>query len=349
MNTIKYKLDDNMNMEIIREAAKILKRGGIVAFPTETVYGLGADALQPEAVKKIFAAKGRPQDNPLIIHVADKEISEYVAEIPEKAKELMDRFWPGPLTIIFRKNDIIPDETSAGLDTVGVRMPSDEVAHLLIKALKHPIAAPSANISGKPSPTNFERCVEDLDGKVDMIIGYGDSVVGLESTIVDYSISPPRLLRPGFVTYEELLQVDSEILYDEAKTKAGEKEIPKAPGMKYRHYAPKAPLFIILGDKEVVKEKIISLIELHKKEQKSIGVLAPVERKSDYEGDQVRFISLGSEADGFEMARNLFEDLRKFDDLDVDIILSEGLPEKGIGRAIMNRLKKASGYHIIEV
>ena len=349
MNTIKYKLDDKINMEIIKEAAKILKRGGIVAFPTETVYGLGADALQPAAVKKIFTAKGRPQDNPLIIHVADKDISDYVAEVPEMARELMDRFWPGPLTIIFRKNDIVPYETSAGLDTVGVRMPSDEVARLLIRALEHPIAAPSANISGKPSPTNFERCVEDLDGKVDMIIGYGDSVVGLESTIVDYSVSPPRLLRPGFVTYEDLLQVDSEILYDEAKTKAGEKEIPKAPGMKYRHYAPKAPLIIILGDKDVVKKKIISLIEFNKKELKSIGVLAPAERKSDYEGDRVKFISLGSEADGFEMARNLFEGLRKFDDLNVDIILSEGLPEKGIGRAIMNRLKKASGYHIIEV
>ena len=172
MNTIKYKLDDKINMEIIKEAAKILKRGGIVAFPTETVYGLGADALQPAAVKKIFTAKGRPQDNPLIIHVADKDISDYVAEVPEKARELMDRFWPGPLTIIFRKNDIVPYETSAGLDTVGVRMPSDEVARLLIRALEHPIAAPSANISGKPSPTNFERCVEDLDGKVDMIIGY---------------------------------------------------------------------------------------------------------------------------------------------------------------------------------
>lgn len=349
MDTIKYKFDDKVNMSMIKEAAKILQSGGIVAFPTETVYGLGADALQPDAVKKIFAAKGRPQDNPLIIHVADKDISEYVTDVPEIAKELMDKFWPGPLTIIFRKNEIIPEETSAGLDTVGVRMPSDEVAHLLIKELKHPIAAPSANISGKPSPTNFERCVEDLDGKVDMIIGYGDSVVGLESTIVDYSVDPPRLLRPGFVTYEELLQVDPRILYDEAKTKAGEKEIPKAPGMKYRHYAPKAPLFIILGQKDKVKSKIISLIELHKKEQKRIGVLAPTERRSDYEGEEVHFISLGSEADSYEMARNLFEGLRKFDDLNVDIILSEGFPEEGIGSAIMNRLKKASGYHIIEV
>lgn len=349
MDTMKYKFDDQVNMSIIKEAAKILQSGGIVAFPTETVYGLGADALQPDAVKKIFAAKGRPQDNPLIIHVADKDISEYVTDVPEMAKKLMEKFWPGPLTIIFRKNEIIPEETSAGLDTVGVRMPSDEVARLLIKELKHPIAAPSANISGKPSPTNFERCVEDLDGKVDMIIGYGDSVVGLESTIVDYSVDPPRLLRPGFVTYEELLEVDPQILYDEAKTKAGEKEIPKAPGMKYRHYAPKAPLFVILGQKDKVKSKIISLIELNKIEHKSIGVLAPAERKSDYEGEEVHFISLGSEADSYEMARNLFEGLRKFDDLKVDIILSEGFPEEGIGSAIMNRLKKASGYHIIEV
>ena len=349
MDTKKYRFDDKIEMEIIREAVEVLEGGGIVAFPTETVYGLGADALNSDAVKKIFQAKGRPQDNPLIIHVAEKDISPYVTGVPPKARELMDKFWPGPLTIIFKKKDIVPDVTSAGLNTVGVRMPSDRVAHLLIRELKRPIAAPSANLSGKPSPTNFDRCVEDLDGKVDMILGYGDSIVGLESTIVDYSTIPPRLLRPGFVTYEELIAVDPSVLYDEAGTKAGEEEIPKAPGMKYKHYAPKAPLTIVLGDKDTVKGKVVTLIEELQKEHKRIGVLAPQERRETYERCGIMFISLGSENDVGEMARNLFEALRKFDDMEVDVILSEGLPEEGVGRAIMNRLKKAAGYHIIEV
>lgn len=349
MDTKKYRFDDKIEMEIIREAVAVLERGGVVAFPTETVYGLGADALNSDAVKKIFQAKGRPQDNPLIIHVAEKDISPYVTGVPQKAGELMDKFWPGPLTIILKKKKVIPDVTSAGLDTVGVRMPSDRVAHLLIRELKRPIAAPSANISGKPSPTNFDRCVEDLDGKVDMILGYGDSIVGLESTIVDYSTIPPRLLRPGFVTYEELLAVDPSVLYDEAGTKAGEEEIPKAPGMKYKHYAPKAPLTIVLGDREKVTRKVVALIGTLQKEHKRIGVLAPQERRATYERYGISFISLGSENDVEEMARNLFEALRKFDDLEVDVILSEGLPEEGVGRAIMNRLKKAAGYHMIEV
>lgn len=349
MDTIKVNFKNGIDRSAVDKGAEILSRGGVVAFPTETVYGLGADALNKDAVKKIFEAKGRPQDNPLIIHVADADLSEYVRSVPSKAQELMDRFWPGPLTIILMKTDLVPLETSAGLDTVGVRMPSNEVARMLIKALGHPIAAPSANISGKPSPTNFERCVEDLDGRVDMIIGDGSSIVGLESTIVDYSVHPPRLLRPGFITYEDLWEVDHEVVYDEAKTRADEKETPKAPGMKYRHYAPEAPLTIISGSKKNVADKIVELMEKNIRDGKHVGILSPIEREKLYNRENVRFISLGSEKNQEELARNLFEGLRSFDDSDVDLILAEGLSEEGVGQAIMNRLKKASGFNIIEV
>ena len=336
-------------MDIIEQAARILKEGGVVAFPTETVYGLGADALNASAVKKIFAAKGRPQDNPLIIHVADEDITPYVTSVPDKARALMKAFWPGPLTIILRKTGLVPMETSAGLDTVGIRMPENETAKSLIRALGHPIAAPSANISGRPSPTNFERCVEDLDGRVDMIIGDGSSIVGLESTIVDYSVTPPRLLRPGSITLEQLLAVDEHVVYDEEKTRTDEKEAPKAPGMKYRHYAPKASLTIVIGKRDDVTSKILELLEIYSSEGKEVGILSPMEREKLYNKENVRFISLGSENDPSEIARNLFEGLRSFDDTDVDVILSEGISEEGVGQAIMNRLKKASGFNIIEV
>ena len=349
METIKVNFENRIDMEAIEKGAEIIKKGGVVAFPTETVYGLGADALNKEAVKKIFEAKGRPQDNPLIIHVADHDLSAYAAEIPDKAQELMNKFWPGPLTIILKKTDLIPMETSAGLHTVGIRMPSNETARLLIKAAGCPIAAPSANISGKPSPTNFWRCVEDLDGKVDMIIGDGSSIVGLESTIIDYSVFPPRLLRPGYITYDDVHKIDQDIVYDEAMTRADEKEIPKAPGMKYRHYAPKAPLFIITGDSELVKRRIVELSKNHQKLGEIVGILAPKEREKMYNKENIRFISLGSENNSSEIARNLFEGLRTFDDLNVDVILAEGFSEEGVGVAIMNRLKKASGFNIVEV
>ncbi len=281
--------------------------------------------------------------------MADDDLSSYVEEIPEKAKKLMDRFWPGPLTLIFKKTDRIPLETSGGLQSVGVRKPSNPIAIQLIKALGRPIAAPSANLSGKPSPTTFERCVEDLDGKVDMIIGDGSSIVGLESTIVDYSAFPPRLLRPGYITLEEMLEIDEAIVYDEEKTKAGDNEAPKAPGMKYRHYAPIAPMTIILGDVERVIKEMDALIEVAALEHKKIGILAPKERELHYQKKKVSFISLGREHDPLEMGRNLFEGLRQFDDRGVDVIFAEGIKETGVGKAVMNRLKKASGFQIIEV
>lgn len=349
METIKVDFQNGIDLGAIEQGAEILRSGGVVAFPTETVYGLGADALNSEAVKKIFMAKGRPQDNPLIIHVEDRDLSPFVTSVPLKARQLMDRFWPGPLTIILSKTDLIPMETSAGLKTVGVRMPSNETARLLIRALGHPIAAPSANISGRPSPTNFKRCVEDLDGRVDMIIGDGSSIVGLESTIVDYSVTPPRLLRPGYITLEDLKTIDEDVVYDESGTRAEDEETPKAPGMKYRHYAPKAPLTVILGQREGVISKIKELLTELTRQGKSVGVLAPSERAQIYTGEHVEFISLGTETSKDEIARNLFEGLRRFDDLQVDVILSEGISEDGVGQAIMNRLKKASGFNIIEV
>ncbi len=349
MDTKKVNLRKGLEEDVFLSAGKVLRSGGTVAFPTETVYGLGADALNPSAVKKIFEAKGRPQDNPLIIHVADWDLSPYAKEIPEKAREMMNEFWPGPLTIILKKTEVVPLETSAGLDSVGIRMPSNEVARALIRALGHPIAAPSANISGRPSPTNFERCVEDLDGKVDMIIGDGSSIVGLESTIVDYSVFPPRLLRPGYITYEDLLRVDEEVVYEEAKTKVEEEEVPKAPGMKYRHYAPKAPMTIFRGETQKVENEILRQIEEMIKFGKTVGVFAPIERKSVYNGKNIIFVSMGTQKDLDEVARNLFEGLRRFDDAQVDVILSEGFQETGVSRAIMNRLKKAASFHIIEV
>lgn len=349
METKKVNFENGIQKEAIEEAADILRKSGIVAFPTETVYGLGADALNPSAVRKIFEAKGRPQDNPLIIHVSGLDLSLYAQDIPSKAKQLMERFWPGPLTIILKKTDLIPSETSAGLDSVGIRMPSNPVAKSLIEALGRPIAAPSANISGRPSPTNFERCVEDLDGKADMIIGDGSSIVGLESTIVDYSVHPPRLLRPGYITYEQLLETDPDVVYEEAKTRVEEAEAPKAPGMKYRHYAPQAPMTIIRGETREVEVEILRLIDELVKKGKTVGVFAPIERKSVYNNKNIFFVSMGTEHDFEEMARNLFEGLRRFDDAKVDVILSEGFQEVGLFQAIMNRLKKAAAFNIIEV
>lgn len=243
MDTKVVMLDEHdLDNSVIRECGKIIRDGGLVVFPTETVYGLGANALDANAVKKIFQAKGRPQDNPLIVHIADMEsIKPLVKEVPEVAEKIMKKFWPGPMTVILRKTDLIPDETSAGLDSVGIRMPSNLIGRELIKMSEVPIAAPSANISGKPSPTDVERCVEDLMGKVDYIIGGDKCAVGVESTVIDCTVYPPCILRPGGITLEMLREIDSNIYIDPAIMKKPTKDLkPKAPGMKYRHYAPKS-------------------------------------------------------------------------------------------------------------
>lgn len=344
-----YLYEQNLDEGTLIECGRVIREGGLVVFPTETVYGLGANALDGEAVKKIFKAKGRPQDNPLIVHVADADsIEPLVKEIPEIAKALMEKFWPGPLTIILKKSELIPVETSAGLDSVGIRMPSNIIAAKFIREAKVPIAAPSANISGRPSPTDMERCIEDLLGKVDYIIGGERCDFGLESTVIDCTEYPPCILRPGGITLEMLQEIDENIYIDPAILKKSDENFkPKAPGMKYRHYAPKAPLYIVQGSRDKVVEKINSMIEEYKKENKIIGVIATEETKSLYKDALV--ISLGSVNDMKTLGQNLFETLRVFDDKEVYEIFSECFEEKGIGIAIMNRLKKSSGYNIINV
>lgn len=340
--------DVNKDIEYIKKAADIIYNGGIVAFPTETVYGLGANALNEDAVDKIFKAKGRPQDNPLIVHVASKNIDKLVKEVPEVAKELIERFWPGPLTIILNKKEIIPNRTSANLESVGIRMPNNEIALKLIELSGCPIAAPSANISGRPSPTDVERCIEDLDGKVDCIIGWKKSDVGVESTIVDCTVVPPVVLRPGGITLEMLREVCKDINIDKAiQGKPDANLKPKAPGMKYRHYAPKAKLQIIKGNKEKTIEKINEIVQNYIDNQKKVAILATEEISSRFPLGEI--ISLGSKKNLYEVARNLFEALRKCDDLNVDFILCEAFEEKGVGLAIMNRLNKAAGFNILEV
>ena len=340
--------DINKDIKFIEEAGAIIRDGGTVAFPTETVYGLGANALDEEAVKKIFIAKGRPQDNPLIVHVCSKNISELVKEVPEVAQRMIDKFWPGPLTIILEKNDIIPNMTSANLNTVGIRMPSSEIALKLIELSKRPIAAPSANISGRPSPTEVERCIEDLNGKVDYIIGGESSDIGVESTIIDCTVNPPLVLRPGGITLEMLKEIDSNIEIDSAlKSKPTENFKPKAPGMKYRHYAPKAHLKIIKGKNEKTIEIINEILENYIEKGNDVAILTTDENLNKFNSGKV--ISLGSENNLNEIAKNLFETLRKCDDLRVQYILCQGFEEKGVGLAIMNRLNKAAGYDILEV
>ena len=349
MKTKVVRLDENnIDEHVISKAGNILRQGGLVVFPTETVYGLGANALDKDAVKKIFEAKGRPQDNPLIVHISKvKDIEKLVEKIPPIAQKLMDKFWPGPMTIILKKKDIIPNETSAGLDSIGIRMPSNKIAMELISMAGVPIAAPSANLSGKPSPTDLETCVEDLDGRVNAILGGDNSEVGVESTVIDCTIDPPCILRPGGITLEMLKEVDSNIYIDPAIMKKPDKELrPKAPGMKYRHYAPKAPLKIIKGDLNKTIEKINEMVQNIDAEKK-VGIIATDETIDNYKKGEV--VSIGSRKDLNTIAHNLFYVLRTFDEKNVDLILSEAFEEKDMGVAIMNRLKKSAGYDIINL
>ncbi|NFP92912.1 L-threonylcarbamoyladenylate synthase [Clostridium sporogenes] len=341
--------ENNIDEHVISKAGNILRQGGLVVFPTETVYGLGANALDKDAVKKIFEAKGRPQDNPLIVHISKvKDIEKLVEEIPPIAQKLMDKFWPGPMTIILKKKDIIPNETSASLDSIGIRMPSNKIAMELISMAGVPIAAPSANLSGKPSPTDLETCIEDLDGRVNMILGGDNSEVGVESTVIDCTINPPCILRPGGITLEMLKEVDSDIYIDPAIMKKPDKELrPKAPGMKYRHYAPKAPLKIIKGDLNKTIEKINEMVQNYIDAEKKVGIIATDETIDNYKKGEV--VSIGSRKDLNTIAHNLFYVLRTFDEKNVDLILSEAFEEKDMGVAIMNRLKKSAGYDIINL
>ena len=333
---------------MIEEAGRIIRKGGLVAFPTETVYGLGGDALNPESSKKIYAAKGRPSDNPLIVHIADKrDLYRIVREVPEKAKKLMEAFWPGPLTMIFYKNELVPQATTGGLDTVAVRMPSDRIAAAFIRAAGGFVAAPSANVSGRPSTTTATHVEEDLSGRIEMILDGGQAVIGLESTIVDMSVEPPVILRPGAVTEEMMeavigpLEVDKAIIAPDSGVK------PKAPGMKYRHYAPRADLAVVEGSTEAVIAAINQLAEEAEAEGKRVGIIATDETKDRYPKGLV--LSLGARKHEEEIAQHLFEVLRDFDETDVDCIYSEAFDEASIGPAIMNRLLKAAGHKVIQV
>lgn len=336
--------------EAYEEAAQCLKRGGLVAFPTETVYGLGGNALEEEAAKKIYAAKGRPSDNPLIIHIAEvSALEELASQVPEVAIRLAERFWPGPLTMILPKSEKVPLGTTGGLDTVAIRMPDHPVALQLIRTSGLYLAAPSANTSGRPSPTLAEHVAEDLFGRIDMILDGGMVRVGLESTIVDLTEEIPVILRPGCITKVMLervvgqVKIDPAILSAQGMTNAK----PKAPGMKYKHYAPKAELTIFKGKTEMVVKYIQKQAEEMEKEGLTVGILATEETKSDYTKGIVRVI--GSRREEGSIARGLFACLREFDHLQVDVILAESFEQDAMGEAIMNRMNKAAGYSIVEV
>lgn len=340
--------ESEKDKEQLREAGKIISEGGLVAFPTETVYGLGGDAMNPDSSKKIYAAKGRPSDNPLIVHIHTMDNLKTVAkDIPKEAYALAEAFWPGPLTMILNKTDAVPKETTGGLDTVAVRMPSHPAALLFIKEAGGYVAAPSANLSGRPSPTIAKYVIQDMDGRIDMILDGGKALIGLESTIVDLTSSEPMILRPGYVTAQMLKQVLGDIKEDVTMFHVADGQAPKAPGMKYRHYAPKGLVTIVEGEEERVISFINEQTAVNVKNGEKVGVIATRENRIKYRADTVK--DAGNRRDEMAIAGNLFQILREFDDEGVTRIYSEAFSESGIGSAIMNRLLKAAGHHIKKV
>lgn len=340
MNTIVFHPESDPNA--VRDAAAILRRGGLLGIPTETVYGLGADALNEDAVSRIFLAKGRPQDNPLIIHVPDASwLERYCRSVPPAAYQLAERFWPGPLTMILPRRDIVPLQTTGGLETVGVRCPNHPVTLAIIEAAGVPIAAPSGNTSGRPSPTTAAHMIEDMDGKIDGIVDGGPCTVGVESTIIDLTVTPPRLLRPGGLPLESLRQVLGEVAVDKAVTgllAAGER--PRAPGMKYRHYAPHAPVTVVTGEPERSARRIQGLLS------DTAGVICFDEYAPLFPGHIIH--KLGPAADKSAQARHVFDALRTFDGTDVTEIFAQCPDDGGLGLAVANRLKKAAGFHLVD-
>jgi L-threonylcarbamoyladenylate synthase len=339
---------DNIDIEKIKYAAEVLRGGGIVAFPTETVYGLGADALNENAVKKIFEAKGRPSDNPLIVHITGKEsVGGLAMAVSEKAQVLMDRFWPGPLTLVLEKSDKIPPVITAGLSTVGLRAPSHPIALALIREAGISIAAPSANLSGKPSPTTSKHVIDDLNGRVDVIIDGGSADIGVESTVLDVTTDMPVILRPGGVSFEQLRDVVGNVSIDPSlMKKPSEDLVPRAPGMKYTHYSPKADVIVVEGEPLKVAEKINSLIMEYQSQNIPVGVLSTKQTRELYKG--IPSITLGDRMEPETIAANLFKAFRDFDDIGIKVILAEAINNEGIGLAVMNRMKKAAGYNIIK-
>lgn len=333
--------------ENLKQAGTIIRTGGLVAFPTETVYGLGGDALNPSSSKKIYAAKGRPSDNPLIVHIAEiGDIYPIVKEFTAQAQVLAEHFWPGPLTMILKKSDLVPYETTGGLDTVAVRMPVHPVALQFIREAGGYIAAPSANTSGKPSPTSARYVIEDMMGKIDMIIDGGDTKIGLESTIVDLTGDTPMILRPGYITQEMLTETLGSLEIDRTILSGDCKERPKAPGMKYRHYAPKGDLSIVTGSSSEVQSTINSLAKKGMTAGKKTGIIGTDETVSRYHADSIK--SVGSRMNEDSIAHRLYGILREFDDEGIDLIYSESFDTGGMGQAIMNRLLKAAGHQVIQ-
>ena len=356
METVFRTVDEkHIDMKVIAQAAEFLKAGEMVAFPTETVYGLGANALDEHAARKIYEAKGRPSDNPLIAHVCNiEQVRRIVKEIPAPAQQLMEAFWPGPLTIIFHKAEVVPYGTTGGLDTVAVRMPSHKVALKLMEYADMIIAAPSANTSGRPSPTTAAHVKEDLNGKIAMILDGGPVGIGIESTIVDMTSEVPMILRPGYITKRMLEEIVGPVEIDQAilaPHREGEAQLrPKAPGMKYRHYAPKADFKIVEGNSEAVIKEINRLAEECTAKGAKVGVIASDETVEKYQrGESVLVVSMGSRMDELSISRNLYRILRDFDTENVDFIFGESFDSRELGQAIMNRLIKAAGYQILHV
>ena len=348
MQTIIRKVDENCIDEMImKEAGALLKQGALVAFPTETVYGLGANALDSEAAAKIYAAKGRPSDNPLIVHIADMDALPLItAEIPEAAKKLAAKFWPGPLTMVMKKSDAVPLGTTGGLQTVAVRMPAHPIALEMIRHGGGYIAAPSANTSGRPSPTLASHVADDMNGIVPLILDGGAVGIGIESTIVDLTDEIPTILRPGFITKEMLQEVVGEVQIDKGLD-ADSKTPPKAPGMKYRHYAPKAELMIVEGSSEAVVAKINALVRENEEKGICTGIIGTEETISRYPAGIVK--CMGTRNDELSISSHLYGILREFDESDAKVIYSESFEEGAMGSAIMNRLLKAAGHKIIHV
>ena len=339
---------DAIDHAALARGGEILKQGGLVAFPTETVYGLGGNALDPMASKKIYAAKGRPSDNPLIVHIADlNALAPIVKKVPEKAKILAEKFWPGPLTMIFEKSDLVPLETTGGLNSVAVRFPSDPIAAELILQAGGYVAAPSANTSGRPSPTTAQHVEEDLGDAIEMIIDGGPVGIGLESTIVDFTEDVPVVLRPGYISLEMLQEVLGDVRMDKGLIKPDSKVHPKAPGMKYRHYAPKADLAIVEGPTEEVINAINQFVKEDQANGLQAGIIATEETISRYPCGTVKCI--GSREAEETIAHNLYEVLREFDQCQVRKIYSEAFYTPKMGQAIMNRLLKAAGHKIINI
>lgn len=333
----------------LARAGAVIRNGGLVAFPTETVYGLGGDALNEESSKKIYAAKGRPSDNPLIVHIADMEhLEKIVSEVPEAARKLAKAFWPGPLTMIMNKSDIVPYQTTGGLDTVAVRMPGHPIALIFIRESGGYVAAPSANLSGKPSPTTAKYVIQDMDGRIDMILDAdSDGTIGIESTIVDVTGEMPIILRPGYITQEMISGVVGKTDMDITIFDSASGQAPKAPGMKYRHYAPKGELVIVEGEPERVVSYINEQTALHAQKGERTGVIGTSEMIEKYNADSVK--NAGRRDDMLSVASQLYTFLREFDDENIAYMYSESFNSTGVGQAIMNRLLKAAGHKCIKL